>query len=347
MDPLTHTLVGANLAATRLGDKTRLATAALVIGANLPDVDSFYYFTGQNDIALGFRRGWTHGVLALVVLPFLQTALLMLYARLRPDPNRPVNARWLLLLAALAILTHPFLDWLNNYGMRWLMPFRGTWFYGDSVYIMDPWLWVILGCGWLAGRRASWPLLALWFVFSVLLVWVVNGRSPEYVPLVIGVAAVQLIALFWRGPRSFATIALVLAFAYIGGRLTIHALTAREVHRRLPGITKLMVSPHPIDPRRWDVVAQTGNVYRYGYFLWSVRRLVIDPNELPVARPSREWELAQRDPSVRGWMTWVRFPWYEIERTQHGTTRVFIHDARYATRRRPGGGFGGVEVEVP
>src|SRR5687767_12222421 len=100
MDPLTHTLVGANLAATRLGEKTRLATAAFVLGANLPDIDSWYYFTGQGDFALGFRRGWTHGVLALLVLPLLQTALLLLYARLRPDPNRPVHVRWLLILSA-------------------------------------------------------------------------------------------------------------------------------------------------------------------------------------------------------------------------------------------------------
>ena len=73
MDPLTHTLVGANLASTRLGEKTRLATAALVIGANIPDVDAILYFTNQQDLALGFRRGWTHGVLALFVLPFVLT----------------------------------------------------------------------------------------------------------------------------------------------------------------------------------------------------------------------------------------------------------------------------------
>lgn len=346
MDPLTHTLVGANLAATRLGEKTRLATAALVIGANLPDIDSYYYFTNQDDIALGFRRGWTHGVLALIVLPLLQTALLMLYARLRPDSERPVSPRWLLLLSALAILTHPFLDWLNNYGLRWLMPFDGTWFYGDSVYIMDPWLWVILGCGWLAGKRPSWWLLGLWFIFTLLLVSVVNGRSPEYVPLVVGVAAVQLVALFWRAPRSFATVALILAFAYIGARLGIHAATVKAVHRQLPGISRLMVGPHPIDPRRWEVVAQVGPVYRYGSFLWQKKRLVISPNELPVAHPSREWELAKNDPSIRGFMTWVRFPWYEFELTERGTTRVLIHDARYATRRRAGGGFGGVVVEV-
>lgn len=345
MDPLTHTLVGANLAATRLGEKTRLATAAFVLGANLPDIDSWYYFTGQSDFALGFRRGWTHGVLALLVLPILQTALLLLYARLRPDPNRPVHARWLLLLSAIGILTHPFLDWLNNYGMRWLMPFRGTWFYGDSVYIMDPWLWLILGCGWLAGKRPSASLIALWLIFTALLVWVVSGRAPEYVPLVIVVALIQLAALFWRAPRSLATIALAIAFSYIGARLTIHALTASEVRQQLPGVQRLMVSPHPIDPRRWDVVAQMPDVYRFGRYTWATRTLTLAEDRLPLPRPSREWEIARQDPSIRGFMTWVRFPWYEIERTP-GVTRVLIHDARYATRRRPGGGFGGVEVEI-
>jgi inner membrane protein len=345
MDPLTHTLVGANLAATRLGDKTRLATAAFIIGANLPDIDSYYYFTGQDDFALGFRRGWTHGVLALVVLPVLLTALLLLYARWRPDPIRPVNARWLLILSAIGILTHPFLDWLNNYGMRWLMPFRGTWYYGDAVYIMDPWLWLVLGCGWLAGKRPSPLLVALWLIFTALLVWVVSGRAPEYVPLVLIVALIQLAALFWRGKRSLATIALVIAFGYIGARLAINAATALEVRKQLPGVQRLMVSPHPIDPRRWDVVAQMPDVYRFGRYTWATCTLTLADDRLPLPQPTREWEIARRDPSIRGFMTWVRFPWYEIERTPTGT-RVLIHDARYATRRRPGGGFGGVEVEV-
>jgi inner membrane protein len=346
MDPLTHTLVGANLAGTRLGETTRLAAAALIIGANLPDVDSIYYFAGQDDFALGFRRGWTHGVLALVVLPFLLTALLMLYARLRPDPHRVTSARWLLLLSAIGILTHPFLDWLNNYGLRWLMPFRGTWFYGDAVYIMDPWLWLILGCGWLAGQRATPMLIALWLVFTALLVWVVSGRAPEYVPLVVVVALIQLAALFWRAPRSLAAIALLLGFGYIGARLMIHAMTANAVRSEMHGVERLMVSPHPIDPRRWDVLAQMGDVYRFGRYDWSTHALTLADDRLPLPRASREWDIARRDPSIRGFMSWVRFPWYEIERTSRGT-RVLIHDARYATRRRAGGGFGGVEVEIP
>ncbi|HYC61996.1 MAG TPA: metal-dependent hydrolase [Thermoanaerobaculia bacterium] len=346
MDPLTHTLVGANLAATRLGEKTRLAAAALVIGANLPDVDSILYFTNHDDLALGFRRGWTHGVLALVLLPLIQTALLLLYARLRPDPERPVSARWLLILSAFAILTHPFLDWLNNYGMRWLMPFDGTWFYGDSVFIMDPWLWLVLGAGWLAGKRASLPLFGLWLFFSAAILWIVSGRAPVYVPIVIGVALVLLAALFWRAPRSLATIALIIACAYIGARLTIHAITANVVRNELQDVRRLMVSPHPMDPRRWEVVAQMGDVYRFGGYDWRTRTLKLADDRLPVAKPSAEWDAARRHPSIRGFVTWMRFPWYEVERIPEGT-RVLVHDARYATRRRAGSGFGGVEVVLP
>ena len=342
MDPLTHTLLGATLASTRLRETTRLATAALVIGSYLPDIDSVLYFTGHDDLALGFRRGWTHGVLALVVLPFLQTALLVAFARLR---RIPVNAGALLGLSALAILTHPFLDWLNNYGMRWLMPFDGSWFYGDSVFIMDPWLWLILGIGWIAPRRPTRGMIAIFVVVAILLAYVVARRDPRYLAVVAAVAVVLLLALLWK-PRVqwIPAAAIVLAFAYIGARLTIHEITERKLARDL-ATANLMASPNPIDPLRWDFVAQTGDVYRFGRFHWRTG-MQLAAERLPVAKPSPEYELARRDPSIQGFMTWVRFPWYEIERTSTHT-RVLIHDARYAVRRRPGGGFGGVEVVLP
>jgi inner membrane protein len=351
MDPLTHTLLGSTLASTRLRDATRLSTAALVIGANLPDVDSILYFTGHDDLALGFRRGWTHGVLALVVLPFVLTGLLLLYDRMRPDPQRPASGRWLLALSALAILTHPFLDWLNNYGMRWLMPFDGSWSYGDSVYIMDPWLWLILGIGWLAPRRPSIATILVLVIATLLLLRVVARRSESYVIVVIVVAAVLFLALLWR-PRTprIPAFALLAASIYIGARLIINQATEARVTREVARATgerveRVMASPHPMDPTRWDVVAQTGSAYRFGRFRWN-HGLTLAPDRLPLPQPSPEWDAARRDPSVRGFMTWVRFPWYEVEHDGH-ETRVLIHDARYATRRRAGGGFGGVMVRLP
>jgi inner membrane protein len=329
-------LVGANLASTRLGEKTALAPAALILGANLPDVDSILYFTGHSDLALGFRRGWTHGVLALVVLPLVLTGLLLLYARLRGIAASP---RWLLILSGTAILTHPGLDWLNNYGMRWLMPFRGTWTYGDSVFIMDPLLWLILGAGWLAGKRATPALVITFAVITLMLAWVVGRRSPGYLVIVGIVAAILFVALWWRPRRPLALPALIAGSAYVVARLLIHQATVMEVRREIRP-DRLMVAPHPLDPTRWDVVAQIGDHYRYGRFSWRDRGLALAAHQIPVAKPSPEWEQARRDPSVQGFITWARFPWYEVE-----GNRVLIHDARYMTRagRR---GFGGVEVTL-
>ena len=338
MDPLTHTLVGANLASTGLGTKARFAPAALVIGANLPDVDAILYFTGHEDLALGFRRGWTHGLLALVVLPFVLAGILKLI-------DRRQDWKWLLGLSGLAILTHPMLDWLNNYGMRWLMPFRGTWFYGDSVYIMDPWLWLVLGCGWLANRRPTPWLFGGWLFFTAAIAWVVGRRNTTYIAVVAIVAAILLIALLWRAKRSWAPVALAIAALYIGARLTIHAMTAMEVRRQVPNAVRVMAAPQPIDPTRWDIVVETRDEYRYGRYTWLDRTLRLNDHRIPRPVETPEWVAARRHPSIRGFMTWVRFPWYELVPDPRGT-RVLVHDARYAVRRRAGGGFGGVEVLI-
>src|SRR3712207_4622196 len=126
MDNLCHALVGAALAEAGLKKRTALATATLVIGANLPDVDVLAYFWGSDE-ALGFRRGWTHGVLALALWPFVLTGIMLAWdrsVRRRRHPDAPpADARSLFLLSVISILSHPFLDWLNTYGMRWLMPF--------------------------------------------------------------------------------------------------------------------------------------------------------------------------------------------------------------------------------
>ena len=125
MDPIAHTLFGAAVAQTGLGRRSAYATAALIIGANLPDIDGVAMFL-DGDTALYWRRGWTHGILALVMLPLLLTVILIAWSRAFGRP--PPRPRVLLGLSYLAVWSHPSLDWLNTYGLRWLMPFDGTWF---------------------------------------------------------------------------------------------------------------------------------------------------------------------------------------------------------------------------
>ena len=133
---------------------------ALIIGANLPDVDAACFLWLDGVEHLGFRRGITHGPPAWVLLPLVLAAILWGFDRWqtrrgkRPEGRLPVSFKWLYLLSLIGCLTHPALDWLNVYGIRLLEPFSSRWFYGDTLFIIDLFLWLLLGLAtWFSLRR--------------------------------------------------------------------------------------------------------------------------------------------------------------------------------------------------
>ncbi|NNC59012.1 MAG: metal-dependent hydrolase [Erythrobacter sp.] len=160
MDNLTHSLVGALIGQAGLKQKTGLAMPALIIGANLPDIDAACFFWLDGVEHLGFRRGITHGPIALVLLPLILAGMLWGYDRwqamraTRSEERLSVSLKWLFLLSFIGCLTHSALDWLNVYGIRLLEPFSSRWFYGDTLFIIDVWLWVLLGAAtWWSLRK--------------------------------------------------------------------------------------------------------------------------------------------------------------------------------------------------
>lgn len=304
MDNLCHSLVGAALAETGLRRRTRYATAALVAGANFPDLDIAFAFSERG---LGLRRGVTHGVLALVVLPFLLTGLILVWHRWRAD-GRPVGGPdvrpgQLLLLSALAILTHPTLDWMNVYGIRWLMPFDGTWFYGDSLFILDPWLWLVLGGAWLVGRRLRR-----------------RGEAPKG-----ALVARRLVA------ASGVYIAAMMTVSGVG-----RSAAARELGLSDPGPRDLMVAPPPLASWRRRVTFDAGSAYRLGTLEWGGGlRVTLDSAEIP-----KRLELLDSIPGtapLRDLLDWARFPF-----ARRTADSIHVDDARYA---RNGRSFAGVTVK--
>jgi inner membrane protein len=320
IDPVCHTLVGAALARSGLGRRTALGTATLLIGANLPDVDALAYLDGPA-ADLAFRRGWTHGLPALVVLPFLLTAGVVLFDRLARRVGRAVLPsgvvpRQVLLLAAVSIVSHPILDTLNTYGVRWLMPFRGDWYYGDTLFIMDPWLWLVLGIGVAASRAARGTRV---------------HKSAATRP---------------------ARIALATAGAYVVG-MALMGVAARGIARRElnalggPPVERLMVGPRPISPFVRQVVAQQADSYRVGSFRW-LGTPHVEPGSLrvfPRPRPDDPALLAARaEPLGRRFLGWARFPTMQVEASPGGGSLVHLIDLRYADRANAG--FGSVTVPV-
>jgi inner membrane protein len=302
MDNLCHSLVGAALAESGLRTRSRYATAALVIGANFPDIDVASVFTEHG---LGFRRGITHGIPALIVLPFVLTGLLLLWSRIFPRPKSDpvVRPRQLLLLSAIAILTHPTLDWMNVYGMRWLMPFDGTWYYGDSLFIVDPWLLAMLGAAWLGGRRARKVGL--------------THRGEPFARLMVAMSA--------------GYIALMLVVTQVGRTLAI-----RQLDLTSTGPRQLMVAPPFLEFWRRSVTADAGPGYAFGRIDWWPRpRVVLDPGTIP-----RQLELIDSVPRtvpLEDLLDWARFPYARRE-----GNAILVDDARYA---RGGRSFAGLVVE--
>jgi inner membrane protein len=355
MDPIAHTLVGAALAKSGLDKRSRFATAALVVGANLPDIDGVTYLVGS-DLGLYFRRGWTHGIPAVIVWPFLLAGFLVLLDRVAG--SRAARFRALLPLSALAVATHPALDWLNNYGLRWLMPFDGTWFYGDALFIVDPWMWLVLGGAvFLATARGARRNLA-WMVgavgASLLVLRAVPGLAFGKGLFFAGIALFAL--LKWRGiPRTeggterlnrgaLAAVGVYIA-AMVTFSLSAHRAALNELARQGIETEDVMVGPTPLSPFRKDVVVATPTSYRYGTLeLWPSLRLELSPAAIPRGNDSALIARALREPQVRGFANWARFPWGEVEEQPDGYI-VYLGDARYSRGR--GEGFGTAAVFVP
>ncbi len=362
MDPLTHTLTGALLADTGIARRTPLAATTLILAANLPDVDALTYLAGA-DTALALRRGWTHGVLAAALAPVLLAAAIVFveqrWRRRAAGRVLPAAASFgdLVPLAYLGWATHPFLDWLNTYGIRLLMPFDDRWFFGDTLFIIDPWLWLGLGgtvfLGHSRSRRAQLAWASLAIVTTAVFVLGSAGRPGARAAWLTGLLIV--IALRSRGAlaaRSHIYLArgtLIAAGLYIAVLFAGSTLARRDVEAQLTAVggrdLDIMVGPLPIRPLFHAVVVDTGERYLTGSYDWfSEPRLLLDRR--PLSKPP--WievvAAAFRAPCLRGMVRWVRYPWVEIEPTEDGGHVVHLMDARYTRSRTSGFGGGSVRL---
>lgn len=366
-------MVGGTLAAAGLRRVTPLATTALLVGANLPDVDVVTAMAGPY-ASLALRRGLTHGIPALLILPLLLTAVLLFWdrrVRRRLEPSgRTAKGLPLLGISYLAVATHPTLDWLNNYGMRWLLPFDGRWNYGDALFIIDPWVWLILGGGLflLHSRRLLsqmlWGLLAAGM--SGLMLFSSMVPVPARILWVAGLGGLILVRVARtksseerdhghrkrsrRKGEPVARMALVLAGIYMAVMVGLgflgrsYAQAAMEGAQRTP-VTRIMVAPVPANPLGGWVVAETPTAYHTASFSWlRTPPAVVDHDSIMRLPDSPVLGAARSVPQVADFLTWSRFPFYQVSETPTGY-RVRIGDVRYSGRP-VGGALSGLTVEM-
>lgn len=350
MDPVTHALSGATVGAAGARRVGPLATAALLVGAVAPDIDALMLF-GSDFASMAHRRGITHGIAAVAVLPLAIVALLLGWdgaVRRRRDPGLPpARALPLYGLAGAAVALHLFFDWLNSYGVRLLMPFDGRWFYGDAVFVIDPWLWLLFGGAGFVAWSARPAALAGWGLFWLLLslplfTSPLAGASVRAL-WVIGLLLV--VAARWRTPRERSAAAThgrrVAQFCALVAGVYIVASVAGNVPARqqvsaaladagVADIRSIMVGPGPTNPFRRIVVIDTGTAYRTGHWDWFASpRFRLDVEPIPRNFEDPLVALAAGTKAVRNFLVWSRFP-YAVAGEEGGLVVVRFLDARYA-----------------
>ncbi|HEV2884968.1 MAG TPA: metal-dependent hydrolase, partial [Pyrinomonadaceae bacterium] len=366
MDNLTHSLIG--LAASKAGlERLSPGTTALcVLAANAPDAD-IIAAVGGRWAYLHHHRGITHsvaGTLALgIALPLVFFLVDLLIARIKK--RKPlIKLRGLLLASLIVSATHPFMDWTNNYGVRFLLPWNSRWFYGDFAFVIDPVFWLVLGGSVFLLTSESKKQRIVWLIIAAIPTYLVffgpadrGGLDSAAIIRVIWIVAlVSLIVLFYKqaGKRWGARIPLAgfsFLVLYLGSLFVVHEVAVRRAHGEAASIAgqnnesliEVAAMPTLANPLHWQSVVETERAaYKFNLRLttagWRTSNMIRHERVGGSSPPAVA--NASRDSRAQIFLNFARFPVARVVGEDCATqTIVQFADLRYTEPGRSRGTF--------
>jgi inner membrane protein len=234
-----------------------------VVANNLCDLDiSYATLLGGKLGYLLHHRGHTHTLPVAIGLGLALFALAYTLTRRSRRLGIPGFVYQLLVLSLAGPVVHMSLDALNSYGVHPFWPLNNRWYYGDSLFIVEPWLWVFGIPAVLPGLQHR---VARWFWHAVLLFGLVLCWVLPLVPwpLAIGITALGYFAFKWF-PRQTERTRVVRGGGLLMFTIALYALAAvfarMEVRRELArGINPgqwldVILTPAPGNPLCHSVV---------------------------------------------------------------------------------------------
>jgi inner membrane protein len=371
MDNLTHSLVGLTAARAGLERLSPGATALCVLAANSPDCDVAIRFFGDRWMLLQHHRGITHALVGVAVLSLLLPLIFYgvdrLWATFR-NQSPKTRLGGLMIASLIATATHPLLDWTNNYGIRFFLPWSEKWSYGDLVFIVDPYLWLILGgASFLLSAKTTigkviWAVLAAALTFLILFSPRAGDVSnPRFLIGLWMAGVVILIVLFvigaarrWGHKVAFAGIGLVLVYwsllgiAHSRAVALGHQMASRLVTPRGETVSRLAAMPTLADPLHWDCVFETDRAtYRFRLFLLTFKSTPgrVVRYEKPSGELAEVMQSVSKQRPAQVFLGFARFPVAQLADPNCTTqTLVQLADLRYT---EPGRSRGSFALELP
>lgn len=300
MDNLTHSLAGWALGQAGLKTKTRKGFAALILAANMPDIDVFFGNAPWDPLSI--HRGFTHGLVGgVLAMPPVLAGLLWLLDRWQVGrgvtfkSGLPMRFGWLVALCYLGALTHPLLDLLTTYSVQLFSPLSSAWYHADALFIIDVWVWLVLAIAIGVSKRREQ-----------------QGRE-------------------WR---RLPQIAIGIVLAYVAANLFISQRADAAVRSIDRAAKAIFASPPPVLFWKRDLVWRDGDCYRRTSYDPLSSGLATpsacQPSNMadPLVRAA-----LRRDPRLQKFLKWSILPQAEVVRDRC-SAHVTIGDARYGEGRR-------------
>jgi inner membrane protein len=317
MDNLTHTLTGLMLSRAGLSRLTPRGSLLLMLAANAPDMDVVSWVGGPARY-MDVHRGYAHAWALLPLMAVLPVLLARWSFRLPKwaqgfagGPEDVAAWSWwkAWIVAMIGVSSHLLLDWTNNYGIRFGLPFDARWHRLDILYVIDPWVWIVLLFG------------------------VVGPFLSRMVSLEIGAKRTSGAGTAW--------FALSVLCAYIGGRFLLHeqaiaTLNSRVYEQQNP--RRVAAFPTFGNPFRWRAVAELAE----GYWVSQINlREDFDPSDGRVyfqASPQGAIDRAKETGDFQAFLRFNQFPlWRVIPMAEpDGALRVELYDLRFGDPAAPG-----------
>ncbi len=277
---------------------TPRATAILLVSANLPDIDIVTLAGGRANY-LHWHRYWTHALVVSPLVALASVALVRVFGR-KPVPWVPAT-----FVGLLGVLSHLFLDWINQYGIRFLLPFSPRWYQLDNASLFDPWIYTAFA-------------VCLFAPFLGRLVGGEIGARPS------GSAG-----------RGWAIVALLFLGIYFAGRGTIHGrmleiLDSRTYDDANP--LRVAAFPQASSPFQWTGVVESASAWHVysmnaliGTFDPSQGRTIFKPEKTPAMSAAEKTPAFQIFEEFAQYPVWQAVPSAEIE----SGTDVSLIDLRF------------------
>lgn len=349
MDNLAHTLVGAALGRA-LGARRVPASGWIgAVAANAPD---------WAELLIGFRpdrgnlayyelhRGVTHSFIGAAIETVGIMAVLLGVFALARRRRGPVASGPMMVLVAVCVASHLYLDWQGSYGLRPFLPWSGRWYYADWVAIVDPlyWLLPLVALAW--GAERHWrDLIPVLLVAAIVigLLWVRTDivvtplRLTCYAVVVVGGVGWVRHWFGVAGRQRAAVIGLVVLALYAGAQ-AIASVPAKSAIRQ--------AATARFGARaQWAALTRVGGPFRWNAMFaspdtvagsdWAIPRHLDD---------SRVRRVLRAEPAARAFAEFARFLAAEVDSGPAGAA-VTLRDARFALP--PARGWGVITVQLP